>query len=84
MGKSRSNRGKREGKAEGRQSGKKSWRVYPLSLPSFFPLSSLSLPCAGSLTQSVKPATIGGMELVQLKSLFAELKQKASDLRGFL
>jgi len=24
------------------------------------------------------------MELVQLKSLFAELKQKASDLRGFL
>jgi len=25
-----------------------------------------------------------GMELVQLKSLFAELKQKSSDLRGFL
>jgi len=25
-----------------------------------------------------------GMELVQLKTLFAELKQKASDLRGFL
>jgi hypothetical protein len=24
------------------------------------------------------------MELVQLKSLFADLKQKASDLRGFL
>lgn len=24
------------------------------------------------------------MELVQLKTLFAELKQKASDLRGFL
>ena len=25
-----------------------------------------------------------GMELVQLKSMFAELKQTASDLRGFL
>lgn len=25
-----------------------------------------------------------GMELVQLKNLFAELKKKATDLRGFL
>ena len=36
------------------------------------------------LTVNAKTATIAGMELVQLKSLFAELKQKASDLRGFL
>jgi len=36
------------------------------------------------LTVGRKPATIPDMELVQLKSLFAELKQKSSDLRGFL
>jgi hypothetical protein len=36
------------------------------------------------LTPAPKTATIAGMELAQLKSLFVELKLKASDLRGFL
>jgi hypothetical protein len=39
---SREERGKTEGKAEGRQSGKEFLiRLFPLSLPSFFPLVSL-------------------------------------------
>jgi hypothetical protein len=42
---SREERGKTEGKAEGRQSGKEVLkRLFSLSLPSVFPVSSLVLP----------------------------------------
>jgi hypothetical protein len=51
-----------------------------LLLPSLFPFSSLdSLLDGRGQTRYNR-----GMELVQLKSMFAELKQTASDLRGFL
>ncbi len=51
-----------------------------LILPSLFPFSSLDNLLDGWGETRYNPR----MELVQLKSLFAELKQKASDLRGFL
>ena len=51
-----------------------------LILPFFFPLSSLDhlLDWTGQTRYNLP------MELVQLKNLFAELKKKSSDLRGFL
>ena len=88
MGKSLPSPGKTEGRERERQRedkvGKKSilaaLTLSYLILPSLFPFSSLDnlLDDRGE-TRYNRP-----MELVQLKSLFADLKQKASDLRGFL
>ncbi len=80
----RESKGKSEGKAEGRQSGKEADYGYSHFL---FPHSSLSLPCSShsQVLDGLGETRYNRlMELVQLKSLFADLKQKASDLRGFL
>ena len=83
-----SNLGKAEGRVRERQRedkvGKKPimaiLTLSSLILPFLFPLSSLD----HLLDWTSQTRYNHGMELVQLKSMFAELKQTASDLRGFL